>query len=211
MKTIILFVGALLFFGSCIDTSNTESSQNLADDEMKESVKPEEILFENETDRSIAANNTESSSEAPLNREPKHTASEDVILGRVYKRPVEPNWRLPDVPFCGPKAKTIEDSICLAPMVDAIYPGGILEMKKFIASNLRYPDPLADVDGVVYVSFVVEMDGCVTNVKLMRGIGEAFDREAIRVVKAMPNWIPAEDNGKIVAARLRLPIRFALN
>lgn len=68
----------------------------------------------------------------------------------------------------------------------------------------------AGVQGAVYVTFVVEPDGNITNVKVLRGIGAGCDDEAIRVVKAMPKWKPGKQRGKSVRVQFNLPIRFTL-
>ena len=65
--------------------------------------------------------------------------------------------------------------------------------------------------GRVFLAFVVEKDGSITNVRVERGVSIDLDREAKRVVSLMPNWIPAESGGKFVRCRARLPISFKLN
>lgn len=93
------------------------------------------------------------------------------------------------------------------------YPGGQEGYRNFLIANIKYP-PAAmkdTVTGTVYVSFVIEKDGAVTNVKVLRGIGSGCDEEAVRVVKMMPNWIPGENKGKPVAVQYTLPIKFLLD
>ncbi|MFK7785176.1 MAG: TonB family protein, partial [Crocinitomicaceae bacterium] len=97
------------------------------------------------------------------------------------------------------------------PEVPAEYSGGVLEMKKFVASNLKYSERLHDYHGTIYASFEVEKDGCITHAESIRSVSEEMDREAHHLVRSMPKWIPAKNNGKIVAARVQLPIRFSLN
>ena len=104
-----------------------------------------------------------------------------------------------------------EDRVYDFPQVDVQFPGGLMEMKKFIHANLKYPLPDGDYQGTVYVSMIVGKDGVVRDVKIARGVEKELDEEALRLVRSFPNWIPAEDNGKIVAAKVRLPIRFTLN
>lgn len=91
------------------------------------------------------------------------------------------------------------------------YPGGVSERQKFIAKNLIYP-PLAvenNLQGKVYISFVVEKDGTTSNHKIMRTFDEECSKECIRVVKLM-QWLPAEHKGKTVRAKMTLPIIFKL-
>ncbi len=94
------------------------------------------------------------------------------------------------------------------------YPGGFEAMSKFLAANIKYPEQAKKdkVTGRVFVSFIVEKDGSVTNVKLLRGIGGGCDEEALQVVKSMPNWNPGMDNGgDAVRVQYNLPIKFALD
>ncbi len=93
------------------------------------------------------------------------------------------------------------------------YPGGVDAQVKFLTNNVKFPE-LARKEGVtgkVYVTFVIEKDGSVSNVRVIRGIGSGCDEEAIRVVKAMPKWIPGKQKGKTVRVQFNLPIVFNLN
>lgn len=93
------------------------------------------------------------------------------------------------------------------------YPGGMDQIGKFIGKTLRYP-PMARENGVqgrVTVSFVVEKDGSISDVQVLRGIGSGCDEEAVRVVKAMPKWKPGKQNGKAVRVHFNLPIMFRLD
>jgi len=93
------------------------------------------------------------------------------------------------------------------------FPGGDNEMVKFIKLNLRYP-PLATemgISGTVIVNFVVERDGKITRVKVVRGIGGGCDEEAVRVVSKMPAWTPGKQGGKAVLVSFTVPFKFMLN
>lgn len=93
------------------------------------------------------------------------------------------------------------------------FPGGEAALMEFLAKNTVYP-PMAresNIQGTVYVQFVVEPDGSVSNVKIMRGIGAGCDEEAIRVVKNMPKWKPGKQRGKPVRVYFNLPFKFTLN
>ena len=100
--------------------------------------------------------------------------------------------------------------------VEPIYPGDSntdhTKMMKFISDNIEFPemDKEQGNQGKVYVEFVVETDGSLTNVRVLRGVSETLDREAVRVIKLMPKWIPGQQNGKTVRCRTRLPITFRL-
>jgi protein TonB len=67
------------------------------------------------------------------------------------------------------------------------------------------------IQGTVFVTFVVEPDGSITDARILRGIGGALDEEAIRVVNAMPPWVPGKQSGDEVRVQFNLPIRFVLN
>lgn len=93
------------------------------------------------------------------------------------------------------------------------YPGGIPQMMKFIISNIKYPKDAIKkgMQGAVVVQFVVEPDGSVSNVHVVRSVFPSLDTEAVRMVKAMPKWSPGMQNGKPVRVRFNVPIRFSLN
>lgn len=92
------------------------------------------------------------------------------------------------------------------------YPGGQEEMNQFIQENLVYPTAAKNVGikGRVYVQFVVDKNGNITQEKVIRGIGGGCDEEALKVIRLMPKWIPGEQNGKEVDVKYTLPITFNL-
>ena len=96
--------------------------------------------------------------------------------------------------------------------IQPYFPGGDAELMKFIRDNLRYPTIAAEngVEGRVTVRFVVAKNGEITNVEVLRGLDPSCDKEAIRVVKSMPKWIPGKQNGAAVNVYYTLPITFRL-
>jgi protein TonB len=92
------------------------------------------------------------------------------------------------------------------------FPGGEEALMKYLTSNLRYPEQAKELDiqGTVFIEFVIEKDGSVTNVVVKRGIGGGCDEEAVRVVKSMPKWKPGKQRGKPVRVSYTLPVRFHL-
>lgn len=94
------------------------------------------------------------------------------------------------------------------------FPGGDAEMMKFIQKNVQYPqvEKEAGISGTCYVTFVVEKDGSITDVKVLRGVsgGPGCDKEAMRVVKSMPGWKAGKQNGREVRVQFNLPIKFTL-
>jgi len=93
------------------------------------------------------------------------------------------------------------------------YKGGMEALRKFIASNIHYPPSAmkTGLQGIVFVQFIINKTGKVSNAKILRGIGLDCDKEALRVVKAMPYWTPGQDKGKVVATYFQIPIKFQLS
>ena len=93
------------------------------------------------------------------------------------------------------------------------FPGGEAARQKFLEDNLRYPQMAreAGIQGTVFITFVVERDGSVTDVRVIRGIGGGCDEEAVRVVRMMPRWEPGRQRGQPVRVQFNMPIRFRLN
>jgi len=92
------------------------------------------------------------------------------------------------------------------------FPGGDESRMKFLVENIKYPQMAREsgIQGTVYVTFVVERSGAVTDVKILRGIGGGCDEEAIRVVQSMPKWEPGKQRGKPVRVQFNMPIKFTL-
>ena len=106
----------------------------------------------------------------------------------------------------------VEEEVIEFPDVEAEFIGGPQALIKYIQTIIQYPPTSIEMNeqGRVYLSFVVEADGSITNVAVERGVSPDLDREAIRVVRSMPNWIPGETKGKKSRTRCRLPINFQL-
>jgi protein TonB len=92
------------------------------------------------------------------------------------------------------------------------FPGGEAALYKYLAENIKYPQMAKEsgIQGRVFVTFVVERNGSVTDVRVLRGIGGGCDEEAIRVVKGMPTWAPGKQRGKPVRVQYNLPVKFTL-
>lgn len=93
------------------------------------------------------------------------------------------------------------------------FPGGMAAWTKFIQKNLRYPYMAQDagIQGKVFLNFVVEKDGSITDVTVSRGIGYGCDDEAVRVIKKSPRWIAGRQNNQTVRVRYSMPISYMLN
>ncbi len=108
----------------------------------------------------------------------------------------------------------IEEDVIFTVVEDQpAFPGGEEARLRYLHDNLRYPQMAreAGIQGTVFVTFVVERDGSVTDVRILRGIGGGCDEEAIRVVRNMPRWQPGRQRGQPVRVQFNMPIRFVLN
>lgn len=93
------------------------------------------------------------------------------------------------------------------------FSGGVDALMKFLSENLVYPPDAREkgIQGTVFVTFVVEKDGSITDVRVLRGVATSIDEEAMRVIKAMPNWKPGYQRGEPVRTQFNLPLRFVLD
>tara|TARA_B100000902_G_C27242257_1_gene880659 strand:- start:726 stop:1379 length:654 start_codon:yes stop_codon:yes gene_type:complete len=93
------------------------------------------------------------------------------------------------------------------------FPGGDLGLMKYIQKNVKYPAIAKEynITGKVYVSFIVDKSGSVTNAKIVRGVDKNLDAEALRVVKSLPKYKPGKQRGKAVRVMFTIPINFTLN
>ena len=93
------------------------------------------------------------------------------------------------------------------------FPGGENEMAKFIKKSMQYPAMATDmgISGTVIINFVVDKEGKITRIKVVRGIGGGCDEEAIRVLSKMPPWSPGKQGGRTVLVSFTLPFKFMLN
>lgn len=92
------------------------------------------------------------------------------------------------------------------------FPGGQTELMAYLGKNIKYPTIAQEngTQGRVTIQFVVERDGSITDVRVARGVDPYLDKEAVRVVKSMPKWIPGKQNGKAVRVKFTVPVMFKL-
>ena len=92
------------------------------------------------------------------------------------------------------------------------FPGGVEAMMDYVAKSVVYPQEAMDneISGRVLVCFVIEKDGSITEVEVLKGIGGGCDEEAVRVVKAMPKWKPGKQDGQPVRVSFTMPFTFKL-
>ena len=95
----------------------------------------------------------------------------------------------------------------------AVYPGGSANFYKYISKNLKYPDAALrmGIEGRVFVQFVIEKDGSITDVRTIKGIGAGCDQEAVRIVSNSPRWESARQRGNPVRSRIVIPLIFTLS
>jgi TonB family protein len=113
----------------------------------------------------------------------------------------------------GPSTKSVERTIALKESnPNPQFPGGQMALLLFFANNIIYPEFARKnkITGKVILQFMVNTDGKVSDVIVVKGVGAGLDEEAVRVAYKMPLWIPAQENGKNVAAPYTLPVSFKL-
>lgn len=109
--------------------------------------------------------------------------------------------------------EVVEAEIFTVVEENPMFPGGDEARMNFLRENIKYPQMAREsgIQGTVYVTFVVEPSGSITNIKILRGIGGGCDEEALRVVRQMPKWKPGKQRGKSVRVQFNMPIRFVLS
>ena len=134
----------------------------------------------------------------------------------VDNAPTAPVPPAPPAPPAEPKKldekKEDDKTIFTAVEQQAAFPGGEKAMMNWLSKNINYPQAAADngIQGRVIVKFVVEKDGSIGNVTVVKGVDKDLDKEAIRVVKKMPKWQPGKNNGAAVRSYFNLPVTFKL-
>lgn len=123
-----------------------------------------------------------------------------------------PNTAVPDYTPSTEEPEVPEKTIFKVVEKMPHFQGGEAALMKYLAAHIQYPEMAKEnnIQGTVFISFVVEPNGNIDRVKVIRGIGGGCDLEAIRVVKNMPKWVPGKQRGKPVRVAFTLPVRFAL-
>ncbi len=130
-------------------------------------------------------------------------------VGVVTQEGTEGATELPPEPVSDPDADKVFTYVEEMP---GFPNGGEAAMYAYITKNIRYPQMAVDANivGKVFVNFVVDQNGNIADVKVLRGIGGGCDEEAIRVIKSMPKWTPGKQNGRTVKVSFNVPISFTL-
>lgn len=108
--------------------------------------------------------------------------------------------------------ETAEAEIFMVVEESPQFPGGDEARIRFLAENISYPAEAreASIQGTVYITFVIEKDGTIADVRVLRGIGGGCDEEAVRVIRKMPRWLPGKQRGKPVRVQFNMPIKFSM-
>ena len=122
--------------------------------------------------------------------------------------------KIPGKGFEAKPEEEVKDSLPLSFVEDKpSFPGGADALLKFLRENVKYPAMAkeAGFTGTVIISFLIEKDGTITNIKIVNSISGGCNEEAIRVVKLMPKWIPAKQKGKSIRSQFQIPLFFYLS
>ena len=150
---------------------------------------------------------------------PKQTTQLEIVQDDVEVEDIEINAEVDQqevieeyVPVEVEEEEVVEAEIFQIVEEMPAFPGGEAKLMEYVAKNIKYPQIAREtgIQGRVFVGFVVEPDGSVSNVKVLRGIGGGCDEEAMRVVKSMPKWKPGKQRGKAVRVSYMLPVNFKL-
>lgn len=107
-------------------------------------------------------------------------------------------------------AQTACDTLALGPDERPQFPGGNDSLRKYIRNSFRFPSG-AEVTGTVWISIIVEEDGSISEVQLLKGLIPSYDEEALRMVRSMPRWIPASFSGKPIQCSAIIPVKFKIH
>ncbi len=128
----------------------------------------------------------------------------------TYEPPIDPDEKRP---WPTEPPKPFDDAIYTQVEQQAEFPGGPRAFGQFLQRNLRYPSAAqrANVGGKVYIQFVVNTDGTIQNVQVLKSVGFGCDEEAMRVIQSVPRWVPGKQDGRPVRSRFTQPITFVLS
>jgi len=117
------------------------------------------------------------------------------------------------IPPMQDEPQIIDNTPIAIPQFMPEFPGGLSQLYAFMGKNIKYPQLAKEtnIQGTVFVNFIVEKDGSISNVTILRSIGGGCDEEAIRVVQAMPKWKPGMQMGEPVRVSYNLPVKFTLH
>lgn len=207
MRGPVMMIG-LLFVGSLILASFSYTTA--IEREMKDRVV--ENLSEDSFEQEVKEEVKEEPPQQETTVEVPPPPQEDIIEEENKEEPPKSTPPVPPPVKIETEQVKVAEEIIEFPDVEASFPGGAAALKQFIRDNVVYPEMAMEMNeqGKVYLSFVVEKDGSITNIKVERGVSSDLDREAKRVVRSMPKWVPGETKGKSVRTKCSLPIVFVI-
>ncbi len=191
-----LYLAVLLVFGGC-----TSKTPEIKTPESKQDSLPENICIEQPSDTIVADTIVPPSPKRVKFIPPVIVDCEDLVTETICSYPeyIEPE----------PKTSESEKPFQIVDQMP-VFPGGDSALFKFISENLKYPNNESCIEGRVVLRFVVDKEGDIKDVEVLRSLHPEFDNEAIRVVKSMPKWNVGKQNGVSVDAYYTLPILFRL-
>lgn len=136
--------------------------------------------------------------------------AEQELINRMEEMESDENGDFHEMPE--PVANYEERDIHPNPEQQAEFPGGNAALQKFISKNIRYPEYAIEheISGKVFIEFVVEKDGTLTNYAILKAPHEVLEEEAVRLIRAMPAWTPAKDGGYPVRSKMIVPLTFEM-
>lgn len=171
---------------------------------LAESLKP--VLGIAVNPETISANKMQEAWNMMSDKESKQAAPSTATVYRTNNAPIS-------VPSAAKEEISEEESAIFMVVEESpAFPGGADKLNRYLSENLHYPSEAREnaISGTVFVRFVVDQTGKITNAEVIRGIGGGCDEEALRVVKGMPRWKPGKQRGKPVKTVFNLPVRFSL-
>ncbi|NID12512.1 TonB family protein [Fibrivirga algicola] len=116
------------------------------------------------------------------------------------------------VPFASGDYKLASGEVITEADENPVYPGGLEALNTYLTTSIRYPEAARqnNITGKVLVSFVVDTDGSINRIRLLKGLNYGTDEEAVRVIARMPNWTPGKQKGRAVAILYTLPVPFSV-
>jgi len=217
-KGLFLEIGLVAIIAICLLAFNWKNYD--ANDELKVNTRTADSELEEEIIQT-QEDQPEPEMPEPEAPEPQTTEFQEVDDNKEIEHELvvnaEDNANAAQDAYVAPTASTedveVEEEILVFVEKDPEFPGGPEALLKYLAENLQYPDLArqGNIEGKVYVEFVVEKDGRVTNCKVLRDIGAGCGQEAVRVIKSMPKWSPGESAGKRVRTRFQQQVVFKLH
>jgi len=130
------------------------------------------------------------------------------------KKAMEDHYQVSGNALASPKEDTTAEEIQIFVVVESMpeFPGGEEAFSKYLADSLHYPQAALEqkIHGRVFVTFIVEKDGSISDARILRGIGGGCDEVALRVIQNMPKWTPGKQRGQAVRVQYTMPIKFTL-